>query len=64
MKIFIEKTKQEKELSFSGSCRALLEELGVNSEEVLVVRNKELISLDDFVDDDDEVRLLSVISGG
>ena len=64
MKVFIEKTKEEKELSFSGSCSALLEELGVNPEEVLVVKNKELVSLDDVVEDDDEIRLLSVISGG
>ncbi len=64
MKIKIEKTKEEKNLNFEGKCSDLLEKLDINPEEVLIVKNNELVSLDDVCEDDDEIRLLSVVSGG
>ncbi len=64
MKVFIEKDNLEKVLDFSGTCAELLKKLGVNSEEVLIVKNNELVSLDDECESDDEIRLLSVVSGG
>lgn len=64
MKVLIEKTKEEKNISFSGTCEDLLKTLEINSEEVLIIKNDELVSLKEHCDDDDEIRLLSVISGG
>ena len=64
MKVFIEKQNKNMELKFSGTVKELLEKISVNPETILVVRDKELLTLYRDVDDKDEVRLLSVISGG
>lgn len=64
MKIFIEKDKKNIEKKFSGKVSVLLKSLKINSSTVLVVCNSELITEEDSVEDSDEVRILSVISGG
>lgn len=64
MKVFIERTGEEKNLDFSGTCEELLEKLNINLEDVLVIKNNELVSLEEVCEEDDEVRLLSVVSGG
>ncbi len=56
-----EHTTQRK---FKGTAKELLEILEINPETVLVVRNKELIDLDEVLDDKDEIEVLSVVSGG
>lgn len=64
MKLFIEKTKQKKTIKFNGEAKALLKKLGINSEDVLIVKNNELISIDEKINNNDEVKILSVVSGG
>lgn len=64
MKIFIEKDKKNIKKKFSGTVSTLLKSLKINSDTVLVVCNSELITEEDSVEDSDEVRILSVISGG
>ena len=64
MKVYIEREKSEQELFFKGKVIDLLHKLGINPDDVLVVRKGELITEDEILNDDDEVKLLSVISGG
>jgi sulfur carrier protein ThiS len=64
MKVYIEREKSEQELFFKGKVIDLLHKLGINPDDVLVVRKGELITEDEVLNDDDEVKLLSVISGG
>lgn len=64
MEVFIEKTGETKNVSFSGTAKALLESLRVNSEEVIITRNNKIITLDQQVKDSDSIKVLSVISGG
>lgn len=64
MDIFIEKTKEEKKLEFSGTAKELLVKLELNPEAVLVARNGALVTLDEKLSDSDEIKILSVISGG
>ena len=64
MEVYLEKTDEHKTISFKGTAKELLEKLGINPEEALVVHAHELLSLDDNVYDTDKIRILSVISGG
>lgn len=64
MKLFIEKQNKKTEMKFNGSVKELLLKLKINSETVIVVKGKELVSEDEKLDDNDDVRILSVISGG
>ncbi len=64
MELFIERTGEKKTLSFNGTAENLLKEVGINSEEVIITRNNEIITLDQEVREGDSVRVLSVISGG
>jgi sulfur carrier protein len=64
MKIFIEKTNQEKQIRFKGTASALLKELNINPETILIVKNNEVITEDEQLSDKDDIKLLSIISGG
>jgi len=64
MKIFIERTQEHLEKNFSGSVKELLDELNTNSQEVLIIKNGELVTEDEDLTDLDEIKLLSIISGG
>jgi sulfur carrier protein ThiS len=64
MKIFNERSGEEKNLDFKGNCEELLKKLEINPEEVLIIKNGELVSLEELCEDNDEIKLLSVVSGG
>lgn len=64
MKVYIERSNQTKELTFSGTAQELCDELGVNPQTVLVVKDGELITEDVAVDDAKEIKLVTVVSGG
>lgn len=64
MKIFIAKENMEFERQFKGKVMNLLKELGINPETVVVTKDNELITEEDILDDSDEIRILSVVSGG
>jgi len=64
MKIFVEKQNKEIEQKFNGTAEELLASLGINPETVLIVKNNELITLDETISDSDKIKILSVISGG
>ena len=64
MKIFIEKDRTKKEIEFCGKVREMLLKIGENPVAVLVTRNDELLSEDEMLKDTDEIKILSVVSGG
>jgi sulfur carrier protein ThiS len=55
---------KEWELKGGMTARAAIEKMGLDPEAVLVVRNGQLVTDDTLLEDEDEVRLLAVISGG
>jgi len=51
-------------LTKNSTAKELLIELGINATTVILVKNNETILLDEKLSKDDEVRILSVVSGG
>ncbi len=64
MRIFIERENKTKNLKFNGKVSALLKQLKLKPAAVLVAKNNTLVAEDDLLSDKDEVKILSVISGG
>lgn len=64
MKIFLERTQETIEKEFEGSAKDLIKLLGMNTEELLIIKNGELVTDEEILDNSDEIKLLSVISGG
>jgi sulfur carrier protein ThiS len=57
---------QNKTVTFSGRLRvaALLEKLALLPATVMVIRDNRLLTEDDLIQDEDDVEIRSVISGG
>ncbi len=64
MKIYIEKTNKQVSLKFQGKVKGLLKKLDLNPEVVLVTKNNVLLTEEDMLKNTDDVKILSVISGG
>jgi sulfur carrier protein ThiS len=64
MKLFIERTGKKSTVKFSGNATLLLHKLQIVPSAVLVVKNGSLVSEDEMLSDKDEIKILSVISGG
>lgn len=56
--------RQVWELRGGMTARAAIKKVGLEPEAVLVVRNGKLVTDDTLLRDDDEVKLIAVISGG
>lgn len=64
MKVKLRNPRREVEVAGPKRVQALLEELGVNRESVLVIRGDTLVTGDAVLADGDEVEVRPVISGG
>jgi sulfur carrier protein ThiS len=64
MEIFIERENSTKKLKFEGKVSDLLNKLEINSETVLVAKDNTLVTTEDSLDNNNKIRILSVISGG
>ena len=64
MKIYIERADKTRTVRFKGSVKDLLRKLNINPVVVLVVRNSELLAEDDALCNTDEIKIMSVVSGG
>lgn len=64
MKVFIERENKNKSLKFNGKVSSLLQKLRLNPASVLVAKNGALVTESDSLSDKDDVKILSVISGG
>lgn len=65
IELFIERENKNKRVDFSGKTVAeFLKDIKINPETVIVVRNNEVLTEKEILNDKDKVELLSVISGG
>ncbi len=55
---------KEWEVQGGKTIRQIVEELGLNPESVLAVKGKKLLNEETIVEEDDEIKLIAVISGG
>ncbi|MEK6841327.1 MAG: hypothetical protein AABX45_01905 [Nanoarchaeota archaeon] len=63
VKVFVERENKLIKIN-ARTAKQIMEILKVNPETVLIVKNNELILADDLLKDDDELKLLSIISSG
>jgi sulfur carrier protein ThiS len=66
IKVFIQRTGETRlvELEENSNIEKLLKILGISPSEVVPVRNRIIVTEKEVVRDGDEIRLLSVVSGG
>lgn len=64
MKVLLRNPRREIEVAGGRSVDRLLDELGLNRESHLVIRNGTLVPGDARLEDDDEIEVRPVISGG
>jgi sulfur carrier protein len=66
VKVFIDRENKNKTIQLNNNAIVtdLLKELNINPVTVIVSRNNELILEDEKLNDKDEIKILSVISGG
>ncbi len=63
MKVFIEREDKEIKIK-AGTVKELLQKLKINPVTVIVAKNNELVTDDAKLTEKDEVKIISVISGG
>lgn len=64
VEVFIEREKRRIKEEFSGKISELLARLCINMETIIVVKNGAVVSEDEKCSNEDQLTLLSVISGG
>lgn len=64
MKVLLRNPRRQLEIEGPRRVHALLAELDLNRESVLVIRGDTLVTGDAVLDDDDTVEIRPVISGG
>jgi sulfur carrier protein ThiS len=64
VKVRLRNPDREVEVVGGRPVRAVLDELGVNPDTVLVIRGGELVTRETRLDDTDEIEVRPVISGG
>ncbi len=64
MKVKLRNPDREVEVAGERKVHSLLGELGINPDTVLVIRERELLTREDRVGQQDEIEVRPVISGG
>jgi sulfur carrier protein len=64
VKVRLRNPDREVEVAGGRKVRDVLRELGIDPDTVLVIRDRELLTREDRVGEDDEVEVRPVISGG
>jgi len=63
IKVFLERENETKEVDVED-IKDIFSKLDIDENTVLITRDNELLDKDEKLEDNDEIKLLSVISGG
>ncbi len=63
IKVYVEKTDEYKEVSLK-SLKEIMKELKINPTTIIITKNNELVTEEAKISEKDEIKFLSVISGG
>ena len=66
MKVYIEETDTTQEIAIENPqpLKELLKQLNISNESVILVKNNTIVLEDEIIENADEIKLLTVISGG
>ncbi len=64
MRVFIEKENKQVNIKFKGTAKQLLKKLSINQGTVIIAKNNEIVTEEVQLKDTDDLKILSVISGG
>lgn len=66
LKVFYDRENREKtiELNENATIKGLLKKMGINPVTVIVSKNNDVVLEDEKLKDKDEIKIISVISGG
>jgi len=65
IRVFIERYHTENNMEFNGNTiKDLLNMLNLDSSRFIVVKNGEIVTEDDTIDDGDYIKILDAVSGG
>jgi sulfur carrier protein ThiS len=65
IRVFIERYNTENEIEFNGkNVKELLDMLNLPSSRFIVVKNGEIVTEDDEINDGDYIKILDSVSGG
>lgn len=64
MRVILQKSGKTVDLEHRGDAKSLLDKLGVNPQEVLIVKDGTLITEDVDITDAKELLIVAVVSGG
>jgi len=68
MKVYIEKDDRSENIKLNKTekinGKSLLEKLKINSSSIILVKNDEVVLEDEIFENKDDVKILSVVSGG
>ena len=65
IKVFIERYNSENEIEFNGkNVKDLLDMLNLPASRFIVVKNGEIVTEDDEINDGDYIKILDSVSGG
>lgn len=64
VKVYLEREDLEKKFDFEGKVSLLLKKLNIKKEEVIIIKDNEIITGNEVIKKNDYIKLLSVLSGG
>lgn len=64
MKVYVERDDTHHEIPAPQTVQELLEALEINVHTVLVLKNNELVTEDETLTETDDIKIITVVSGG